>query len=591
MESTYIRDTPSSRIRSATAFGGINRANGTPLGEWDKLNGFDLTAYPALRTCLPYARNRLPAGITGYTFRNGNIVYTVSDGIYVGGEKTAIKGLASGEKTLVSLGAYILILPDEALVNLATDPISVSFPTSHELTGGVLYEYNQNQTHPTVAIFKRLYVDVKKDSEELSHYSEGDQVRVSYTYGGKKKTLTAKIDSIAEEKYTADGCVSINLDTTMYSDTYYFYTEGRRMENFRVPRITGASISRLMPKMDFIVEYNNRLWGCSSENHEIYCSRLGSAVDWGTYDGISTDAWTATVGTDGDFTGACVYNGCILFFKENCVHSVYGTKASNFTITTYTVRGVQKGSSKSLCISEGLLYYKAPEGIFCFNGSASSRADMKLSCDITQTACGTADDRYIVMLMSDGTAYYYDKLHSVWYTRYLADAISAHNIGGKLYAVTKSDDGTMEQVLLTGADSMALRDGKTTFEAVTGELCRGELMSTSSYTRKAMHTVIRKLTMSLEEWHQKGVSAVNFALAVQYDGGDWQTVYSYDGTEEASDGNVVTLVPIIPMRCQRLRIKISGTLTASSRASTQPYLTLYGLFIDTEEASEIGGKH
>ena len=592
MESTYIRDTPSSRIRSATTFGGINRANGTPLGEWDRLNGFDLTAYPALRTCLPYARNGLPTGITGYTFRNGSIVYTVSDGIYVGGEKTAIKGLTSGEKTLVSLGAYILILPDEALVNLAADPISVSFPTSHELTDGVLYEYNSNQTKPTVAIFKRLYVDVAKGSEELSYYSEGDQIRVSYTYGGKKKTLTAKIDSIAEEEYTADGCVSINLDTTMYSDTYRFYIEGKRMTTSRmVSRITGASISRLMPKMDFIVEYNNRLWGCSSENHEIYCSKLGSAVDWGTYDGISTDAWTATVGTDGDFTGACVYNGCILFFKENCVHSVYGTKASNFTITTYTVRGVQKGSSKSLCISEGLLYYKAPEGIFSFNGSASSRVDMKLSCDITQTACGTADDRYIVMLMSDGTAYYYDKLHSVWYTRYLADAISAHNIGGKLYAVTKSDDGTMGQVLLTGADGMALRDSETAFEAVTGELCRGELMSASSYSRKALHTVIKKLTMSLEEWHQKGVSAVNFALAVQYDGGDWQTVYSYDGTEEASDENIVTLVPIIPMRCQRLRIKISGTLSASSRASVQPYLTLYGLFIDTEEASEIGGKH
>lgn len=593
MESTYIRDTPNSRIRYATTFGGINRANGTPLGEWDNLKGFDLTAYPALRTCLPYVRNSLPTGITGYTFRNGSIVYTVSDGIYVGGEKIAIKGLTSGEKTLVSLGAYILILPDEVLVNLATEPISVSFPTSHELTDGVLYEYNQNQTQPTVAIFKRLYVDVKKDSEELSHYSEDDQVRVSYTYGGKKKTLTAKIDSITEEEYTADGCVSINLDTTKYSNTYRFYIEGGKwMTTSRiVSRITGASISRLMPKMDFIVEYNNRLWGCSSENHEIYCSKLGSAIDWGTYDGISTDAWTATVGTDGDFTGACVFNGCVLFFKEDCVHSVYGTKASNFTITTYTVRGVQKGSSKSLCISEGLLYYKAPEGIFSFNGSASSRADMKLSCDITQTACGTADDRYIVMLMSDGTAYYYDKLHSVWYTRYLADAVSAHNIGGKLYAVTKSDDGTMAQVLLTGADSMAFRDNETAFEAVTGELCRGELMSTSSYTRKAMHTVIKKLTMSLEEWHQKGVSAVNFALAVQYDGGDWQTVYSYDGTEEATDGNVVTLVPIIPMRCQRLRIKISGTLTASSKASVQPYLKLYGLFIDTEEASEIGGKH
>ena len=589
MVNTYIRDTPNSRIRSATTFGGINRANGTPLGEWDKLNGFDLAAYPALRTCPPYALNSLPTGITGYTFRNGSIVYTVSDGIYIDGKKTAVE-LSAGEKQLVGMGAYILILPDEALVNTADNPISVTYPTKHELNGS-LFEYNQNQTHPTVSIFKLLYIDVAKDSAALSYYSEGDQIRIAYSYGGKTKYLTARIQSISEESYTSSGCVSINLDTSVYNDTHYFYTEDRRMESFRIVCIKNAVISKQIPQMDFVVEHNNRLWGCSSANHEIYCSKLGSAVEWGSYDGISTDAWTATVGSDGDFTGACVYNGCVLFFKEDCVHSVYGTKASNFTVTTYTIRGVQKGSSKSLCISEGLLYYKAPEGIFCFNGSASSRADMKLSCDITQTACGTADDRYIVMLMNDGTAYYYDKLHSVWYTRTLAGAISAHNINGKLYAVTKNASGTIKQVLLTGTGSMAFRDGETAFEAVSGELCRGELTSTSSYTRKAMHTVIKKLTMSLEEWHQKGVSAVNFALAVQYDGGNWQTVYSYDGTEEATDGNVVTLVPIIPMRCQRLRIKISGTLTASSRASSQPYLTLYGLFIDTEEASEIGGKH
>lgn len=84
---------------------------------------------------------------------------------------------------------------------------------------------------------------------------------------------------------------------------------------------------------------------------------------------------------------------------------------------------------------------------------------------------------------------------------------------------------------------------------------------------------------------------MQFTVSVQYDGGDWQAVYSYDGTAEEADNNVVTLIPTIPMRCQRLRIKISGKLTTAPDATAQPYLTLYGLFIDTEEASEIGGKH
>lgn len=354
-----------SLTESADVFGGIDRSNGTPLGYWQELVGMDFTAYPALRTCKPFSYKELPDGITGYMFKNGKIVYTKTDGIYIDGKKTGIE-LSAGEKQLVGMGAYILILPDEALVNTADNPISVTFPTKHKLDGS-LFEYNQNQTRPSVSIFKRLYIDVAKDSAELSYYNDGDQVRIAYSYGGKKKYLTAKIKSISEESYTISGCVSVNLDTSLYNDTHYFYTEGRRMESFRVVCIKNAVISKPLPAMDFVVEHNNRLWGCSSENHEIYCSKLGSAVEWGNYDGISTDAWAATIGSDGDFTGACVYADSVLFFKENCVHIVYGTKASNFTVSTIRLRGVQKESGGSLCISGGLLYYKAPEGVYCLS--------------------------------------------------------------------------------------------------------------------------------------------------------------------------------------------------------------------------------
>lgn len=595
MESTYIRDTQSSRIRSATTFGGINRANGTPLGEWDTLSGFDLTAYPALRTCLPYAYSDIVSSgeITGYTYRNGILVYTTAEGIYLDGKGTltAIPGLSAGDKTLVNIGAYIVILPDWSLINTADAENPVTMAKGAVLTGDLL-EYNQNQTKPTVSIYKLFYVDAPTTEVTASGLAVGDSVKLSWTYGKRKMSKQLTINNIGIESYTGSGMTSIGFDTSDMPNTMWFYTEGRAMDQFRVPRITGATIQRVMPDLDYVVEYNNRLWGCSSKNHEIYCSKLGEPLVWGAYSGISTDSWAATVGTDGDFTGACVFNGCVLFFKEDCVHSVYGTKASNFTVTTYTVRGVQKGSAKSLCISEGLLYYKAPEGIFTFNGSASSRFDGKLCVDRdSRTACGTADDRYIVMAMSDGTVFYYDKLHSVWYNRTLPNVISMHNFSGSLYAITKDSNKAMQKVMLTTDVGMSGRMAETAFEAITGELCRGELTSTNSYTRKAMHTVIKKLTMSIEEWHQQGVSSVQFTVSVQYDGGDWQTVYSYDGTAEEADNNVVTLIPIIPMRCQRLRIKISGKLTTGSDATAQPYLTLYGLFIDTEEASEIGGKH
>lgn len=603
MESTYIRDTANSRIRSATTFGGINRANGTPLGEWDRLNGFDLTAYPALRTCLPYAYSDIVSSdeITGYTYRNGILVYTTAEGIYLdgAGTLTAIPGLSAGDKVLVNIGAYIVILPDWKRVNIASSPIEVDSGGVENDIVGTVTEKNSNTTKPTVAIYKRWYIvtpygDDMTQSKKISRLHRGDSMHLIWTdTDGNRQTRDIRVKGTCIFNNSGKLYFRVEFDVSKLS-TSYFYMADEQSDGCTSEKVyQNVTLTRsAIPDMDYVIEYNNRLWGCSSKNHEIYCSKLGDPFQWGEYNGISTDSWAATVGTDGDFTGACVFNGCVLFFKEDCVHSVYGTKASNFTITTYTVRGVQKGSANSLCISEGLLYYKAPEGIFMFNGSASSRFDGKLCVDRdSRTACGAADDRYIVMAMSDGTVFYYDKLHSVWYTRTLPNVISMHNFSGSLYAITKDSNKAMQKVMLTTDVGMSGRMAETAFEAITGELCRGELTSTSSYSRKAMHTVIKKLTMSVEEWHQQGVSSVQFTVSVQYDGGDWQTVYSYDGTAEEANNNVVTLIPTIPMRCQRLRIKISGKLTTGLDATAQPYLTLYGLFIDTEEASDIGGKH
>ena len=552
---------------SAEVFGGIDRSNGTPLGYWQELKGLDFTAYPALRTCKPFSYTALPDGITGYMFKNGGIVYTKADGIYIDGKKTAVE-LSTGEKRLVGMGAYILILPDEALINTADDPISVTYPTRHELKGS-LYEYNQNQTRPTVAIFKRLYIDVAKDRAELSYYSEGNQIKIAYSYGGKTKYLTARIKSISEESYTSSGCISINLDTSVYNDTLYFYTEGRRMESFRVVCIKNATVSRQIPQMDFIVEHNNRLWGCSSANHEIYCSKLGSAVEWGSYDGISTDAWAATVGSDGDFTGACVYANSVLFFKENCVHIVYGTKASNFTVSTIKLRGVQSGSGGSLCISDGLLYYKAPEGVFCFNGSAAHRIDSKLGGDITDTAVMTADGRYIVMAAADGTVYFYDKRYAAWYERRLSGVCSAHEINGRLYAVAKGNSGKLTVIRLVGTDSDAKKQAENSFEAVSGDIGRGKVFN-----------IYKKLRAAVR-YSRKNNEVPELSLYVSGDGGEWKKAAEYNSAESKSEE--ITAAPIIPLRCKTVRIKISG------KTSGDAYAVLYGVYLDSEKGSEISG--
>ena len=125
--------------------------------------------------------------------------------------------------------------------------------------------------------------------------------------------------------------------------------------------------------MDFVTESENRLWACSSEKHEIYASKLGDPKNWYCYEGISTDSYAVTVGSDGDFTGACTYLGNILFFKEDTVHKIYGSQPSNFQVMSSSIRGVAKGSEKSLAIVNETLYYQSRNGIVAYAGSAPTK--------------------------------------------------------------------------------------------------------------------------------------------------------------------------------------------------------------------------
>ena len=85
-----------------------------------------------------------------------------------------------------------------------------------------------------------------------------------------------------------------------------------------------AAIERIIPKMDFICEANNRLWGCrygedANGNfvNEIYCSARGDFYRWiaGSADDVDAPV-TFSVGSDGAWTGAINYDGYPTFFKE-----------------------------------------------------------------------------------------------------------------------------------------------------------------------------------------------------------------------------------------------------------------------------------
>lgn len=136
------------------------------------------------------------------------------------------------------------------------------------------------------------------------------------------------------------------------------------------------TISRKMPLMDYVTECDNRLWGCRyglNENgevvNELYACKLGDFKNWNCFMGISTDSYAVSLGTDGPFTGAITHAGHPLFFKENCLHKVFGQIPANFQVQSSTCRGVQKGCSRSLSIVNEVLYYKSQHAVCAYDGS------------------------------------------------------------------------------------------------------------------------------------------------------------------------------------------------------------------------------
>ena len=69
------------------------------------------------------------------------------------------------------------IMPDEVLVNTADTPASVQYTAKPSLSG-TLFEYNQNQTRPTVSIYKPVsytHLDVYKRQGEGWRNGRGKQ--------------------------------------------------------------------------------------------------------------------------------------------------------------------------------------------------------------------------------------------------------------------------------------------------------------------------------------------------------------------------------------------------------------------------------
>lgn len=333
--------------------------------------------------------------------------------------------------------------------------------------------------------------------------------------------------------------------------------------------IIGFTIERAVPDMDFVIECNNRLWGCRygyARNgefvNEIYASQPGNFKSWNAFAGISTDSYVASCGPAGAFTGAINFNGYPLFFKQDHYWLMSGDYPAQYGYRDAPIVGVYGGGGGSLTVINRLAYYHAIDGIRVFDGYDSTNISAALG-DVRyeRATAGTDGDKLYASMRRYGTEewsmFVYDTVKDLWHKEDDLHAKAFFPNGNRMFVIT--DDGFIlgtDASLMTAEENRAEHDDPAFGEVVEWMAETGNLLSELNF--KYLKQLSIRMTV-----HED--AEVRFLL--QYDDcGKWQEVY-----KQTAIAHRFVTVPISPQRCDHLRLRIEGKGKAEIYAITKTY--------------------
>lgn len=324
-------------------------------------------------------------------------------------------------------------------------------------------------------------------------------------------------------------------------------------EQFNQP----VKIQRKMPDVDYITESNNRLWGCRYGTaddgkggtvwvNEIYASKQGDFKNWNCFMGLTTDSYAVSLGSDGQFTGAVTHLGYPIFFKENCMHKIYGSYPANYQLQNTTCRGVQYGSSKSLAIVNETLFYKSKTGVCAYDGSLPAEVSSVLG-DITYSnavACSHRNKYYISMKDEAGTfsLFVYDVSKGMWHKEDNTQVDAFCSCKGELYfiGITDAEEQETYKTKIKTMFGSGIQDtAPVEWMAETG------VIGATDPDKKYISRLNIKMSLAVG-------SRVQFYI--QYNSnGEWEHISTMTGTSLKTFS-----LPIRPKRCDHMRLRIVG---------------------------------
>ena len=491
-------------------------------------------------------------------------------------------------KQLVSMGAYVIILPDKKYINTANmedhgnieadfttvegGPVTFSLakldasdiqvqyvsPTQPEDPGNMAYWVDTSTTPHALKVWSTSTemwntvgtTYIKITSPGLgANFSQYDGINISGLAG------------VELHDYTTDTAIDDTSQLSALEGSAIVWDKGDDwllvvgiLDQTRSIK-EQVTFSRKMPEMDFVVESENRLWGCryglNSKGevvNELYASKLGDFKNWSCYMGTSTDSYAASVGTDGQFTGAITHLGYPIFFKENFMHKVYGNYPANFQIQTTACRGVQKGSWRSLAIVNEVLYYQSRHGICAYDGSLPSKvSDAFGEVKYQYGVAGSHDNKYFLSTEDmDGNHHFfvYDTARGMWHRE--------DDTNVEMFASCRGD---MFFYTVNGTEIRDVYGTGTADEDPVEWMAQTNIIGarfTNRYTSSS--AIANKMTISHLTVRMQLALGSEVEFFAQYDSeGPWEPLFTMIGTTLRSFS-----IPVRPRRCDHLRLRILG---------------------------------
>ena len=483
----------------------------------------------------------------------------VDDGkFYINGHEVTGLTLTEGEKKLVPFGNYVLIFPDAKWADTVgggygniENRFAQTAAVTYRLCAADGSEYSGvtvSPYAPELPSDRGLWLDTGGITPVLKIYSATDKswstvpdtcVKISsadiglgFAVGddvmiaGVQPVSLAELNGVNRIEYLEEDCLVVRGITDF---------DGAVTQN------SGLTVKRELPLFDCCTESGGRLWCCrygldrdGGAVNKIYASRLNDFRNFLSSDGSTSGAYSAPCGGDGAFTAAVSYLGYPVFFRENCLHKVYGSGSTSFQIQTTFCDGVGKNCGDSAVNVGGKLYYKSRDGVCRYDGSLPVKVSDRLGDLPGGGTAGTVGNKYY--LCACGKLLVYDVSHDLWTEE--DDDISVSSFcrdGAELYYIDGAD-GKIKTVL-----------------GSVGEPCEDEI-----------HWWAASRVIGADVPEGKYISGVSVnlcadagskvALYIRYGSGKWERVC---GTVGSGELRTVTL-SVRPKKCACFRIGIGG---------------------------------